>query len=843
MTNRYRGGVGSLVVEIRRRENKMKKKSILLTCIVAIMALAMFVGCDNAPTIPSFVVSGNITQTGDFLLGQNFDPSKFSVTVTYDNGRIVAADDTVSVVLADGEDAKIGFDTEVEAYLGKNYRGEDVTAKATARAYAIKSLAVTGPESYAAVANLSIPASDLTVTATYLDSTNAEKTMVLVPGEYKVGEVVDDDIAKLNKVDTSVETSVTVEAQVGNISADPVTAPFAFTATYVAAPEAPEYALAKVDGIRYTGKLLNLVYDEIPTPAPEDVVVAYTDESGATVSIWNSKVTAADLEGDVVLEFVDANGNPLAYKNLLKTAVSGLSVRMTYEDEVYTDTQNTNVSGTTVKIETTPKEGFALQSSEAIGTANADDFFFDLKTAGAGEYIERLASDEVEVAYVDGSQKAIAADTVLADDSSVFLSVKYKGVVSYSAALTVNKAGEKYVESIEFSLVEDYEGPAKQIYSAGSAYVVAISDDDIESVTINYNYGTPSVITESFGSYGATFAFTTDMEGTKLVADKNGAIDLASVDQLYVEATYSNGETTVKAYEPVVMPEAEITKVVLTGTPAYTYNDQPMYNAEIDWTISLENNLGPVVADYTGAYDVYIAGKPADKLPEYVTKATVNDIRVVVAEFGESNSVSIGSGVSYVDPASIKVELNYQPLLDSIVKAGLGDYKVSFDVVEGTADDTITAAIDSVKPVISNAVVLETGNAVKVTVKYFSEEGTYKTTDPITVAFDGVAYVDFENLAVTPVEGKIGNGKVQNGQIYNVSDFVIDENSYTAHGDVKLEVASVVFGGVTYMPGQTITIVSTETGALTVNVKPFINGNGVEVKGAAVELQVAASLN
>ena len=77
----------------------MKKKSILFTCIVAIMALAMFVGCDNAPTLPSFVVGGTINQTGDFLEGQAFDPSKFTVTITYDNGRIVAADETVSVYL------------------------------------------------------------------------------------------------------------------------------------------------------------------------------------------------------------------------------------------------------------------------------------------------------------------------------------------------------------------------------------------------------------------------------------------------------------------------------------------------------------------------------------------------------------------------------------------------------------------------------------------------------------------------------------------------------------------------------------------------------------------------
>ena len=43
-----------------------------MVCISALIALTMFVGCDNAPVLPSFVVSGNITQTGDFLIGLDF---------------------------------------------------------------------------------------------------------------------------------------------------------------------------------------------------------------------------------------------------------------------------------------------------------------------------------------------------------------------------------------------------------------------------------------------------------------------------------------------------------------------------------------------------------------------------------------------------------------------------------------------------------------------------------------------------------------------------------------------------------------------------------------------------
>ena len=119
----------------------MKKRSILLTCIVAVMALAMFVGCDNAPVLPSFVVGGTINQTGDFLEGQTFDPSKFTVTITYDNGRIVAADETVSVYLDKdtGETGKVNAGDTVKADLGKNYADSDICATAAVRVYSITS--------------------------------------------------------------------------------------------------------------------------------------------------------------------------------------------------------------------------------------------------------------------------------------------------------------------------------------------------------------------------------------------------------------------------------------------------------------------------------------------------------------------------------------------------------------------------------------------------------------------------------------------------------------------------------------------------------------------------------
>ena len=209
----------------------MKKRSILLTCIVAVMALAMFVGCDNAPVLPSFVVGGTINQTGDFLEGQTFDPSKFTVTITYDNGRIVAADETVSVYLDTDKnsDGKVNAGDTVKADLGKNYADSDICATAGISVYNIKSVEVVGPETIGSN-NMEISASDLTVTATYLDSTNSEKTMVLVPGEYTVGEEVSGGNVTPSIPEAAASVEVTVH--VGNFGDDELVYTYDFTVEY-----------------------------------------------------------------------------------------------------------------------------------------------------------------------------------------------------------------------------------------------------------------------------------------------------------------------------------------------------------------------------------------------------------------------------------------------------------------------------------------------------------------------------------------------------------------------------------------------------------------------------------
>ena len=250
----------------------MKKKSILLTCIVAIMALAMFVGCDNAPTLPSFVVSGRIDQIGDILSSQAFDASKFSVTVTYDNGRIVAADETVSVMLNKDEGNTVEAGDEVIAYVGKNYESQDVYAKASVKVYNLSTITVEGPASV--VLGDKLTNSDFTVTANYGEG----KTMVLDSTEFTVGDVEYANDVKPTAANPSVKATVTVIPSVGNKEFSEgvwaVSEDFTFDCTYEATGELP----GPVEGINIALKKDAGQEDiEVNVPAMEDVYPSYDD--------------------------------------------------------------------------------------------------------------------------------------------------------------------------------------------------------------------------------------------------------------------------------------------------------------------------------------------------------------------------------------------------------------------------------------------------------------------------------------------------------------------------------------------------------------------------------------
>ena len=129
-----------------------------------------------------YIVGGLIIQTGDFLVGQTFDPSKFEVLITYDDGSARTISGDGIVVLDEGSVVKNG--SKVIAEIGQDFRGNDITVQATMMTFDIISIDVTGPESYQKGAD--IPETDLTVTAHYIGNELEEKLMQLDPSEFLI---------------------------------------------------------------------------------------------------------------------------------------------------------------------------------------------------------------------------------------------------------------------------------------------------------------------------------------------------------------------------------------------------------------------------------------------------------------------------------------------------------------------------------------------------------------------------------------------------------------------------------------------------------------------------------
>ena len=132
-------------------------------------------------------------------------------------------------------------------------------------------------------------------------------------------------------------------------------------------------------------------------------------------------------------------------------------------------------------------------------------------------------------------------------------------------------------------------------------------------------------------------------------------------------------------------------------------------------------------------------------------------------------------------------------------------------------------------------------NEVTLSVTYINEYGKEVPTT-VTKTFNSEANVTVAGtLSIADIEGRIENGKVLNGQSYNITEFVVDPTDYTPHGNITLEVESVEFGGKTTSTGS-VTFVTTETGPLTVNIKPFLNSSGKLVDDAKITLNVVSSL-
>ena len=740
----------------------MKKKSILFTCIVAIMALAMFVGCDNAPTLPSFVVGGTINQTGDFLEGQAFDPSKFTVTITYDNGRIVAADETVSVYLDTDKGAvgKVNVGDTVKADLGKNFADSDICATAAVKVYNIKSIAVTGPESYpghaeavSANVTIDIPESDLTVTATYLDSENAEKTMVLVPGEYLVDPAT---VKNLTEENPSVEAKATVKALVGNFNGVAVNADFNFTATWNGeSTKLPEDAVVSKIEVEFVSEtteysLAKLDYGtELPAvDASKFKVTAFVGEEEYSVD-----------SSDVTFTWVDKDGYAFTSNNLYTDKASGVGILAEFAgvSTVFVNEKLTlDDANITVVKSGTYKDPILVAGSDLPDMSSMLKAYIDKdRIAPEDEGLEWVyAYKENNFGSVSGSTpitdgKIPAADTyttTTGGDSdtvkvgSTYLVVYpvYKGV-SATQGIALGK-----IEPVETTYViesADLSGItlAAQQYTTAPEYTTGV-----KSVLIRPSEGAVMAPNGNFDKFGITFAYSlTDDVMTPLT----DGVDLRDVDQIYVKVTYAYavGKASV-AYFPLTLAPAYADSLdVDVEYSAATKDGKPLADATATVKVNAVNDLGIVAELEEGEYN--IVNRTTGMIDEITVAATEQTYGFNAIVDGENGPKKIRLTPDLTIPAwTPYYELTGEELVitpaegveetiyyynDSLKDTALdtADYTVSGYKAHGT-DTPIT--ISGFELVTTNVAVGE--NTVYAKVSYVGETGeTVNDLVPFTV--------------------------------------------------------------------------------------------------------------
>lgn len=178
----------------------MKKKSIFIMVLAALVALSVFTGCEQASVnLPKYVVSASVTSE-DFLAGQAFDPNKITVTVNYSDG----SSSTLTGVELDAttKDEKVTVGSSVTVNAGLNIKGEVYSKTIDLPVYVATGLKVTAPAS-------------VTVTGK-TSSEDVDAALFTVSATYQNGE-----IALLPNVDytVTVDASKLVANQAANVTA------------------------------------------------------------------------------------------------------------------------------------------------------------------------------------------------------------------------------------------------------------------------------------------------------------------------------------------------------------------------------------------------------------------------------------------------------------------------------------------------------------------------------------------------------------------------------------------------------------------------------------------------
>ena len=446
----------------------MKKKSILLTCICALMALAMFVGCDNAPVYPSFPTQAYIRPTGDFLEGQDFDASKFEVVATYLDGSSRTLSGVAISYTDDGDDGMSIGDT-VSAIAGYDINNNPINTGlvTVSRVYPVSYLEVTTSESsfqLPADGSTALDPSDFTVVAHYINGQGEDATMTLSAAEYSATIAVNINVPDWDDL-TEMPAVVTITL---NDTMGDKTATLDVTATKAATIDPSEIRSIVGFSTSTTYSFAAFDYEELPEIDYSKVVFDVIYEDG-TKAGKTGTASAAALEG-LELSYVNEENDVVNPEfdnidfssNYGGAEESGIYLVATYNGSPVTGEYTIPIYKTSIKVEYSG-DGYPEGTVLADVDLDPSDFRVYLYLNDVPERIDDLAAEDF---FFIGENVTMPA-------GGVYVSVNYNGVESVDGAFV--KAGDplpptpvETLDSISIEIPAGFEYPAAKQYEVTS---------------------------------------------------------------------------------------------------------------------------------------------------------------------------------------------------------------------------------------------------------------------------------------------------------------------------------------------------------------------------------------
>ena len=785
----------------------MKKASIFLS--IALIVLMVFAGCENSNPYPKFLTDAQLAQTGDFLVGQSFDSSKFQVTAIYMDGSKETY--TGATITTNSKDGRVYDGTLITADLGDTYYATSLKRELEVSAYEISRLEVTsrsGNTQYV-VSNdvVDIPESDLIVSAYYVkNGVEVATPMILSGSEYKVESNYTESDAKVSTAVPSVNVVATVTPLIGfdgceSGNESPITASFAYTA--VISDEIAEVVDVTSATINAGRVLAALEYDEVPEPTAEDVKLDVIKADGTSDTVQAS----SEL---VTMYYVTEDGIRLDEADLTDMVGDKLSIKVFYNDEEVKVDATNKVTVTASSLRVTLRNNFnyaAYVRGEDLPAVDVSTINVDLLV---GEEVDhRLTAKEladVEFKYQSNGTDVI---TEVPATGNVYIFAEYMGAHTTYKASNDNTCGVIEGAKIEAAMSLDpatisvalrsgFVGPYKQNYYSTDDMPVITTDDVI--VTVKNAKGEDI---SSTGTYTVVYSTT---PATAITESKPTVIyptTLPGAAHLYAFVTYTGAganKTPFTASVEVPMRDAVINALNVVVTYDKVVGDDkdtPLYGAT------------PSIAVYAVAND-----------EGYVHELTSSDY-VIVGDDGKSTSMATVGAEAVTYTVKAYVNGSIIPSEPVVIPAGVVGYTLEEPAEKVTVtfdNDDVFAALDTplsavldlenftvsgytkpydeapdlvVEKVLAATENIDDTNVVKAYVSYVDADGN-EQTDVVDVTITGDAWIETSgNLHLADsVTGKAITQFEKTGEITLGTEVGVLPADYILHGETSILISA-----------------------------------------------------